>query len=230
MEASPPSFAVLFNGRVHDSSAVLLVLTTSAVLWTAPASASEVPDSASAEAPRWSFRGEVGYYYLPDDTDYAGALVSADRGLIHLEARYHYEDYRTLSTFFGLNFGFGEEFRLELTPMAGVAVGNTKGLAPGLLLNLSYWKLELYSEAEYLFDFEDSGSNFFYTWTELSFWPVEWVRAGFVTERTRLIETGLEIERGFLVGFAYRQFAATVHVLNPGADGAYVMFSLSAEL
>jgi hypothetical protein len=185
--------------------------------------------SASEEAPQWSFSAEGSYAYLPDDTDYVGVQAHANRGLLHFETRYNYENYRTLSAFFGVNLGFGEELRLELTPMAGVAVGWTRGLAPGLALTLSYGMLELYVEAEYLFDLEDSRSSYFYNWTELSIRPVEWVRAGFIAQRTRVFETGLEIDRGFLVGLAYESAAATVHILNPGADGAYAVFSLSAE-
>lgn len=215
---------------VSPSPALRLLMVALVLGWAAPALASDASASENTEAPQWSFEGEAGYYYLPDATDYASATVSANHGRLHLEARYNYEDSRTVSTFAGVNFSAGEELRLELTPMAGVAVGETGGLVPGLEVHLSYWKLELYSEAEYLFEMEDPTSSFFYEWTELSFWPVEWVRAGFVAQRTRLIQTGLEIDRGFLVGVAYQHYAATVHILNPGSDGAYAMFSLSVEL
>lgn len=187
------------------------------------------PASASEEAPRWSFGVEGSYYYLPDDTDHILWSATADRDLLHLEARYNYEDLRTISTFVGLNFGFHDRLQLELTPMVGAVLGRTRGLAPGLELDLSFWKLELYSEAEYVFDLGEPEASFFYSWTELFLWPVEWGRVGLVFERTRIVGTRFDLNRGFLVGLAYRHFSATVLVLNPGADGAYAIFRLAAE-
>ncbi len=201
-----------------------------AVLLAVPASASDATATGEVEAPRWSLRGDAAYYYLPSGTDYPLFVGAAKRGLLHLEARYNYEDLSTVSTFFGLNFGAGENPRLELTPMMGMVAGATNGLAPGLELELSYWKLVLYSELEYVFALVEPGDSFFHSWTELSLWPVDWWRVGVVFERTRIPETGFELERGFLVGLTYRQVSATVHVLNPGSDAVYTLFTLSLEL
>ncbi|HEX5746309.1 MAG TPA: hypothetical protein VFZ09_08695 [Archangium sp.] len=199
-----------------------------AMLWAAPASASEEA-TASERAPRWSFRGEGSYYSLPDDTDYVLWRALADRGLLHLEARYNAEALHTLSAFLGVNFAFGERLRLELTPLLGGMVGRTNGLAPALELGLSLWKLELYSEMEYVFDLGAPEANFFSSWTELSLWPVEWARAGLIFERTRTVTTSFDLSRGFLLGLAYRHVSAAVHVLNPGAEDVYTIFLLAAE-
>ncbi|MFY0577478.1 hypothetical protein ACN28S_26995 [Cystobacter fuscus] len=102
-----------------------------AVLRAMPSSASEASAEERREPPAWSFWVEGDYFALPDATDYILWLASADHGLLHLEARYNHEDLRTASTFVGLNFGFGERLRLELTPLAGVVLGRTSGLAPG---------------------------------------------------------------------------------------------------
>jgi hypothetical protein len=202
-----------------------------AVLLAVPASASgATTTTGEVEAPRWSLRGDGNYYYLPDGTDYPLFVGAAKRGLLHLEARYNYEDLRTVSTFLGLNFGLGESLRLELTPMLGVVAGTTSGVAPGLELELSYWKLVLYSEIEYVFALVEPSDSFFHSWTELSLWPVDWGRVGVIFERTKVIETGFDLERGFLVGLTYRRLSAAVHVINPGADAVYSIFTLSVEL
>ena len=46
--------------------------------------------------------------------------------------------------------------------MLGGVFGNTTGIAPGYKGSLSWWKLELYSEGEYVFDTGDSSDSFFY--------------------------------------------------------------------
>ncbi|EPX56877.1 hypothetical protein D187_007313 [Cystobacter fuscus DSM 2262] len=199
-----------------------------AVLRAASSSASEASSEESREPPAWSFWAEGDYYALPDATDYILWLASADHGLLHLEARYNYEDLRTASTFVGLNFGFGEQLRMELTPMAGVVLGRTSGLAPGLTLDLSWWKLELYSELEYVFALGAGDASFFYSWMDLSLWPIEWGRVGLVFQRTKERKTSFELERGFLVGMELGHFSAAVHVLDPGGR-AYTLFMLAAQ-
>ena len=56
--------------------------------------------------------------------------------------------------------------------MLGGVFGNTTGIAPGYKGSLSWWKLELYSEGEYVFDTGDSSESFFYNWSELTLAPV----------------------------------------------------------
>lgn len=200
------------------------------MLGSASASASDAPSASDEEAPRWALQGEVDYYALPGATDYAAALVAADRERLHLEARYNSEDLRTLSAFVGLNLGLGEELRLELTPMVGGLVGRTRGLAPGLVLDASWWKLELYSEILYVVDLGEPSGSTLHTWTELSLWPVEWARGGLVVQRTRPIQTGFDVERGLFAGLAHRHVTVTAHFLNPGSERAYTVFMLGLEL
>ena len=76
-------------------------------------------------------------------------------------------------------------------------------IARGYKGSLSWWKLELYSQGEYVFDTTDSSESSFYNWSELTLAPADWFRFGMVTQRTRLYQTDREIQRGFLVGFSY---------------------------
>ena len=98
--------------------------------------------------------------------------------------------------------------------MLGGVFGHTRGIAPGYKGSLSWWRLELYSEGEYVIDPRDSSENFFYNWSELTLAPVEWFRFGLVTQRTRAYETDREIQRGLLVGFNYKQVDLTTCVFN----------------
>jgi hypothetical protein len=154
-------------------------------------------------------------YLLPDEDNYGQPTLTADRGRLHLEARYNYEDLDTGSGWIGYNLSGGETVSWELTPMIGGVFGGTDGVAPGYKGSLSWWKLELYSEGEYVFDLGESSDSFFYNWSELTIAPVSWLRAGVVTQRTRVYETDRDIQRGLLLGLSYKALSVTTYVFNP---------------
>ncbi len=110
---------------------------------------------------------------------------TADRDWLHLEVRYNYEDLETGSAWVGYNLGGGEKLAWEFTPMLGGVFGNSTGIAPGYKGTLSWWKLELATEGEYVIDTGNSSDSFFTTWSELSLAPLEWFRFGLVVQRTQ---------------------------------------------
>jgi hypothetical protein len=184
---------------------------TNGAVTTSNASESVLDESGEA---RWSFSVSAYAYIVPDDRDYAQPTVTADRDWLHVEARYNYENLETGSAWVGYNFGGGEKLAWEFTPMLGGVFGDMTGVAPGYKGSLSWWKLELYSEGEYVFDTGDSSESFFYNWSELTLAPVDWFRFGLVTQRTRAYETDREIQRGLLVGFSYKAIDLTTYVFN----------------
>jgi hypothetical protein len=180
----------------------------------------------TTEKEEWSILASAYTYIVPDGRDYVQPTVLADRGVLHLEARYNYEGPDSGSLWLGYNFHFGDELALDLTPMVGGVFGDTAGVAPGYRFALSYWKLELASEGEYLFDSRDSSSDFFYSWSELSFYPAEWMRAGLVLQRTKLYDTQFDVQRGLLLGFTHKVLDFTAYVFDPGADQTTVVLAL----
>lgn len=175
----------------------------------------------------WSTSASVNVYVPANTRTYAQPTLAADRKWLHLEARYNYEALDTGSAWLGYNFAFGENPSLELTPMVGGVFGNTNGVAPGYQLTLTYWKLEIYSEGEYLFDTGDSSGDFTYTWSELSLAPVEWLRFGIVAQRTRAYETALDVQRGPFLGFSYKWFSFATYVFDPAQRARRRSFSHS---
>ena len=111
--------------------------------------------------------------------------------------------------------------------MAGGVVGDTRGVAPGYELTLSYGRFELYSEGEYVFDTDDSADSFFYDWAQLGYSPVEWLKVGLVSQRTRTYHTGLDVQRGLFAGFVYKSLTLSVYVFNPGWETPTVVTSLA---
>ena len=171
----------------------------------APASPATTTSARRRRDKSWSFSASAYTYVVPDDRTTCSPPFTADRGWLHLEARYNYEALDTGSVWLGYNFSGGEKLAWEFTPMLGGVFGDTTGIAPGYKGSLSWWKLELYSEGEYVFDAGNSSDSFFYNWSELTLAPVEWFRFGLVTQRTRVYETDRDIQRGPLAGFSSRR-------------------------
>jgi hypothetical protein len=178
----------------------------------------------SLTCPEWNFSVETDLYFT--DPFIFLPIFIADKGNLHLEARYNYEDLKTASAWVGYNFYGGEEFEYFITPMIGAAVGRTDGIAPGLEFTLGYAGFELYSESEYLFDFASSEYNFFYSWTDFTYSPLDWLWFGISGQRTKLYESEVEIDRGLKLGAAYRNFEITGYFYNPFTDDAFFMLAL----
>ena len=170
-----------------------------------------------------SYAASATYYFLEDDEDYLQPTISADRDRLHLEARYNYEDRDSASAWIGINLAMGEALSLEFTPMLGAVAGSTQGFAPGFKGTLSWRSLALYSEAEYVFDADDSSGSFLYAWSELSLAPAAHWRVGIVAQRTRVYETDFDIQRGLLLGASFGRLDVTAYVLNPDESPTVVL-------
>ena len=184
----------------------------------------------SAGASSWSFRAAAHNYFFKGGDYIFSPVVAANHNWLHLEARYNYEDIESLSLFGGYNFSTGNKLVLEITPMIGFASGNSSGIIPATELTLTYKDFELYNECEYLFDIEDKSNNFFYTWSELNYYPLDWLYFGLAGARTRLYQTDLEYQRGFSAGISKGIFSATGYFLNWGFDEPYYLVTLSATI
>jgi hypothetical protein len=184
----------------------------------------KTPDSKATSTPppvieetdenAWSFSSSATTYIVPDDREYVQPTFSADRGWLHLEARYNYENLKTGSAWIGYNFSGGKKLEWEFTPVLGGVFGDTTGIAPGYKLSLTYWKFEFSSEGEWVFDLRNSEDSFFYNWSELSISPVDWFRFGVVGQRTRVYQADVDIQRGLLVGCSYKKMDFTTYVFN----------------
>lgn len=174
-----------------------------------------IPEVAKeTEQEPWEFYSSASTYIVPDFREYVQPTFTADRGWLHLETRYNYENLETGSVWVGYNFSGGKKLEWEVTPMLGGVVGDTTGVASGYKLSVRFWKLELSSEGEFVFDTRDSEGSFFYNWTELSFSPVDWFRLGLVGQRTRAYQSDVDIQRGIFVGFTCKRVDFTTYVFS----------------
>jgi hypothetical protein len=173
-------------------------------------------EPAEPEKVSWEVEASLYAYFPPGEAVYGQPTVAADRGALHLEVRYNYEDLKTGSVWAGWNLGVGDELRLDATLMAGGIVGESiKGAAPGYRLTVAWKSLELYSEGEYVVDVNDSSNDFLYNWAQLGFSPLEWLTVGVASQRTRTYQAGLDVARGPFISLSMHGVTGSVYVFNP---------------
>ena len=172
------------------------------------------------EGKTWSFSAFAYTYIVPEsgDGDYVQPAFTADRGRLHLETRYNYEARDTGSAWVGYNFSGGEKLEWEFTPMLGGVFGATEGIAPGYKGSLSWGRWSSTARASTCSTLGSASDRFFYNWSELSLAPVDWLRFGLVTQRTRAYESDRDIQRGALVGFLHKKLSLTGYMFNPDDD------------
>ena len=179
------------------------------------------------EAVAWEFSANVLYSDPPGTEDRLTPIVYADRGPLHLELRHNYEDLQTTSFFAGWTFAVDGQVELAFTPMLGVVVGQTDGIAPGVEVDLGWRRVAWYVEAEYLFDSDDSDDNFFYSWSTLMYGFTDWLSAGLVTERSKLVDTEFELQRGLALQVATEHVDLAFYAYNIDSDDNYVVASVA---
>jgi hypothetical protein len=175
-------------------------------------------------AGKWEVEAAVLWYIIPDD-QFILPIVKADKGKLHLESRYNYEDRNTISFFAGYNFNGGKKLTYTITPMLGLVTGNSDGVAPGLEASFALGRFELYTEMEYLIEFNDKANSYYYNWTEFNFYPTDWLWFGISGQRTRAYQSELEIQRGLLTGFSWKQLSITGYLFNPWMEGTFGIVS-----
>ena len=96
--------------------------------------------------------------------------------------------------------------------MVGGVFGNLNGVAPGYLLTLSYKQIQLYSQGEYVFDTQNRGGSYFYCWNQITYSPLKWLEVGLVSQRTRVYQRNLDVQRGVLISFTYKRVNFTTNL------------------
>ncbi len=223
--------AVRFQHGLLILVALLTALAGSPVgLSAAQAETTATQPSDGTEEKGWVFSGSAyGYLFFEGSGDFVAPVVRAQRGRLYFEGRYNYEERDTGSLFGGYLFSFGKEVTLDLTPMLGAVVGEVDGVAPALELDLNWKSLNYYNESEYVFDFADRDSNFFYSWSELSWTCAPWFRAGLTAQRTRVYETDRVVEAGFLVGFYFWKMEIATYLFSPFDEDRFAVIGASIE-
>jgi hypothetical protein len=127
---------------MRDIRSIVLIATAALLLWTMTCDAQEdkgKPEtSATISAPGWAYSATGMYYSFRDQSDFTLAVATAEKGPLHLEARYNYEAQDSGSLFVGWKFSGGEKITYELTPIIGAVFGQLEGIAPGFEAAVGY--------------------------------------------------------------------------------------------
>jgi hypothetical protein len=160
--------------------------------------------------------------------NYTSAIAVADRGALHLEARYSYESVGARSAFVGWTFSGGETLTWELTPLLGGAWGDTRAFVPAAEASVAWGRFDFYVEAEYVRDSGERDDSYFYAWSELGFRPAEWLRLGIAGQRTRAYGNDRDIQRGPFVQFTWQRLTIGGYWFNPGSNEQVFVGSIGA--
>jgi hypothetical protein len=184
----------------------------------------------AAEPPARPVEAEAILYgfVVPEQDNFAIADAWVDIRGLHIEGRYNYEALHTGSVFVGANMSAGDTLAVRVTAMLGAVFGDTDGVAPGFRVALTWWKLELSTEDEIIIDPWNVEASFVYSWTELAFLPLAWLRAGIVGQRMRVLNTPLDFQRGLFAGVSLGKLTATIYELNAGWTTPTWVFALAA--
>ena len=182
--------------------------------------------ASSPAKPSWEFGLTAYPTQVRGGDNTTSAIAVADRGPLHLEARYNYEAIGARSAFVGWTLSGGEEVKWELTPILGGAWGTKKAFVPGFEASLSWGRFDFYAEAEHVRDSKTSTENYNYMWSELGFKPVEWLRVGAVGQRTRIYGGEREFQRGPFAQFVWERVTVTGYWFNPGSQDQVVVASV----
>jgi hypothetical protein len=174
--------------------------------------------AAAASKPDWEFGATLYPTHVRGGENYNSAILVADRGALHLEARVNYEAIGARSAFVGWTFSGGETLIWELTPLLGGAWGEVNAWVPGLEASLAWGRFDFYIEAEYVRDRTERSSSYLYAWSELGFKTAEWLRLGLAAQRTRAYGGEREIQRGPFVQLNWKQFTIGGYWFNPGSN------------
>lgn len=189
----------------------------------------QTENAGNASTNTWSYNLTVDGYLIPHGQGYADPVFTADRGWLHVEARYNWENLYTGSLWFGRNFSWGKSLQLSLTPMIGGVMGRTDGIAPGLEATLTYKKLTISDTNEYVFDTSEKSGNFFATNPELKYQFTGWLKGGLIAQKNKAFHSKLDVQRGFFGGITHKNWEFTTYVYNAGWTDPTVVLEIGVN-
>jgi hypothetical protein len=171
-----------------------------------------------AANPSWEFAISAYPTVVRGGENYTSAIAVADRGPLHLEARYNYESVGARSAFAGWTFSGEGTITWEFTPLLGGAWGTTRAFVPGLEASMAWGQLDFYVEAEHVRDGEQPTNSYTYAWSELGYRPVESLRVGIAGQRTRIYGGAREFQRGPFAQLKWGRTTIGGYWFNPGSN------------
>jgi hypothetical protein len=147
----------------------------------------------------------------------------------YTEARYNYEDLQTFSLYAGKTFSRENDFSYALTPMIGGMVGKLKGGSLGLNTAFSFRNFNFTSQSQYSVSADAQANNFFFSWSELYYQPLDWMYTGVSLQHTQVYRTNALVEPGLLVGFSFNHWTFPIYSFSPFGSERYFVVGINWE-
>jgi len=148
---------------------------------------------------------------------------------LHTEFRYNYEERKTASVYIGKNFKRDSTLSYSITPMLGWVFGKFNGGSVALNADADYKKFFVSVQTQYTASKDGAAKNFFYTWAETGYQPVDWFYTGVSTQLTKVHEEKDVAEFGLLVGFKIKKITVPVYVFSPFGKGRNFIIGINIE-
>jgi hypothetical protein len=148
---------------------------------------------------------------------------------LHTEFRYNYEERKTASLYIGKNFSRDSTLSYSITPMLGWVFGKYNGGSVAVNADADYKKFFVSVQTQYTASKNSAAENFFYTWAETGYQPVDWFYAGVSTQWTKVYEEKAEVEYGLLVGFNIKKITVPVYVFSPFGNNRNFIVGVNIE-
>jgi len=207
-----------------DACGLLLISLAACFLADGQACATEGDSNAAFSGSVTAF-----YYAMHDQSDFGVGVAALNRGPLHLEGRYNYEARDAGSAFVGWNFTGGEKVSFAITPIVGALFGSTHGVIPGVEASVAYGPFDAYIEAEYVYDRQNSSDSYYYAWSELGWKPAEWLRLGLAGQRTRVVQTERDFQRGIFAQLILGKATLSAYAFNPDTGSRYSIIALGVQ-
>jgi hypothetical protein len=182
--------------------------------------------AAPVDKPSWEFALTAYPTNVRGGENYTSAIGAADRGPLHLEARYNYESIGARSAYVGWTFSGGDAVKWEVTPLLGGAWGSVHAFVPAVEASVSWREFDFYVEAEAVRDQRERGDSYNYAWSELGYRPIEWLRFGLAAQRTRAYGGERDIQRGPFAQLTWHRVTLGGFWFNPGSKDQVFVASL----
>jgi hypothetical protein len=179
-----------------------------------------------ADKPSWEFAITAFPTRVRGGENYTSAIAVADRGPLHLEARYNYESIGARSAFIGWTFSGGDAITWRVTPLIGGAWGTTQAVVPGLGASIGWQRFDFYLQSEYVLDRRGRSERYLYSWSELGFRPLEPLRVGLTVQRTRAYGGERELLLGPFVQLTWHRITVGAYWFNPGSADQVLVASI----
>ena len=166
---------------------------------------------------------------MRDQPDFGSGIAAINIDALRVEGRYNYEGHDVGSLFLGWKFSGGEELTFEVTPIVGALFGAGRGVVPGLEASIAYKSFDFYIEAEYVDNRADPGTSYYYSWSELGWRPVEWLRIGLAAQRTQEVQSSRQWQRGLFAQVFVGKATLGVYAFNPDTGSRYAIAALGVQ-